>query len=63
MTQLVAAHYLINWLCKKTAVEELNTKSVAEIVKAKRVVFKVIVLNKVDNYIEMVRLEWTTMAA
>lgn len=49
MTQLVAAHYLIDWLCKKTTVEELNTKSVAEIVKAKRVVFKVIVLNKVDK--------------
>lgn len=53
MTQLVTACFIIYKLCIKAVAEELDTKSIAKIVEAERVVFEVVVLDKVDKYREI----------
>lgn len=45
----------MNKLCKKAVIKKLNKKSGAKIIKMEKVIFKIVILNKVNKYREMIK--------
>lgn len=58
MTQLITIYMVINWLCINITAKEIDTRSIAEIVKAKRLVIEVVIIYEADSQvIEVARVD------